>query len=108
MADELYSRPLSQEARGALVDFLEAYIESMKTQRADWRAEEAKGKGIKLLQTDIDILVFVTTIATMHSPAGVQLLYSAVGGGKLARDIAIAIVRIMEEGIRRDKQIRTS
>jgi catabolite regulation protein CreA len=51
----LYSRPLSREAHDALVDFVAAYVESLRTQIADEKAEAAKEKAIACLQTDIDI-----------------------------------------------------
>jgi hypothetical protein len=57
---------------------------------------------------NIDILVFVATVATMYSPSGVRLLMAAVKGQQHPFDVTTAIVRIMEEGFRRDKQMRTS
>ena len=48
--NELYSRPLSDAARAALVDFVAAYAESMTTQLVDEKAEAAKQKAAPAAQ----------------------------------------------------------
>jgi len=106
--NELYSRSLSGDARAKLIDWIEAYVVSLQSSYADARAETAKQKAIELLRdTDIDILVFVTTIVTMHSDSGRRLLGAVVHSGAPPRDIAITMVRIMEESLKRDKQARS-
>jgi len=104
--NELYSRPLSPEAREKLIDWTEAYIVSLKSSYADRKAEVAKQKAIELFQTDIDILVFVTTIVVMHSESGRVLLTAAVQGLCQPRESAETLVEIMREGFRRDKGAR--
>ena len=107
MPGEILSRPLSPAARTALINFVAAYIESVKQQTVDNWAEVAKVRAKELLETDIDIMVFVTTVATMYSSSGVSLLMAVVKGQQHPLDVATAIVRIVEEGFRRDKQMRT-
>ena len=41
MANELYSRPLSEEARAKLIAFVEAYLFTLATDRADKRMRRA-------------------------------------------------------------------
>lgn len=106
MSATLYSRPLSREARTALVDFVASYIESLRTQLVDERAEAAKQKAIACLQTDIDILVFIVTVATMHSDQGRALLLTAFHELMLPHEAAEAIVGIMEKAIAIDKSRR--
>ena len=102
----LYSRPLSQEARAALVEFVAAYLTSLHTQVVDEHAEIAKQKALACLQTDIDILVFVVTIATMHSDQGRALMLTSFHEILEPRDAAEAIVEIMEKAIAIDKSRR--
>ena len=102
----LYSRPLSQEARAALVNFVAAYLTSLHTQVVDEHAEIAKQKALACLQTDIDILVFIVTIATMHSDQGRALLLTMFHDLMLPREAADAIVGIMETAIVIDKSRR--
>lgn len=106
MAEEIYSRALSPEARRALIEFFEAYLESMKTQKVDEKAEIAKAKAIEALKTDIDILVFVAAIAAMHSPQGISLMMEAVTGRMSSGQVATFIADITERGRLRDKQSR--
>jgi hypothetical protein len=106
--DAFYSRELSPEARNSLVDFVEAYLDSLKSQRADRKAEIAKTKAQAVLETDIDILNFVTLIAIMHSPSGVDLMMQAVTGPATSRKIATMLVGIFEEGRRQDISSRTN
>ena len=101
--NELYSRPLSDAARAALVDFVTAYAESMTTQLVDEKAEAAKQKAIACLQTDIDILVFLTTISTMHQGSGKALLLQMMHGITTPRNAPTTIVTIMERAIAIDK-----
>jgi len=98
-----YSRPLSDTARMALVEFVTAYAESMTTQLVDEKAEIAKQKAIVCLQTDIDILVFVTTTTTMMSGSGKALMLQMLHGLTSPREAARAIVNIVVAGIAIDK-----
>ena len=106
MTPTLYSRPLSRTARATLVDFVTSYIESLHAQAVDGRAEVAKQKALACLQTDIDILVFIVTIATMHSDQGRALLLTTFHDLMLPREAADAIVGIMETAIAIDKSKR--
>ena len=103
MSQEYYSRPLTDGARVALVDFVAAYAESMTTQLVDEKAELAKQKAIACLETDIDILVFVTTLTTMLSGSGKALLLQMMQGQASPRDTAALIVQIMEKALAFDK-----
>jgi hypothetical protein len=100
---EKYSRPLSDAARAALVDFIAIYAESMASTLVDEKAEEAKRKAIVCLQTDIDILVFVTTISMMLQGSGKALLLQMMHGLTTPRGAATTIVQIVERAIVIDK-----
>ena len=105
--NEFLSRSLSDPARKALVEWVEAYLESLMVGTADQRAEVAKQKAIHLLaDTDIDILFFVTTIAVMHGPSGLLIIEGAVGKLFPPAQAAHDIVKIMELGFKLDKQRR--
>ena len=88
------------------MDFVAAYFESLRTQIVDEKAEAAKVKAVACLQTDIDILVFIVTIATMHSDQGRALLLSAFQELMLPKEAAEAIVGIIETAIAIDKSRR--
>ena len=103
MNAELYSRPLSEAAREALIDFVTAYAESMTTALVDEKAEIAKQKAIACLQTDIDILVFVATVSAMFQGSGKALLLQMMHGLATPREAAQTIVQIMERAIAIDK-----
>jgi len=103
----LYSTPLSEAAKTRLIDFVEAYIESLKTEAVDVRAEIAKKKAVSVLNnTDIDILFFVNTINIMYSQPGLELVLSAMNGLMSSRDIAIALVDIANQAHIIDKRNR--
>lgn len=104
--DELYSRPLSHEARAALVAFIEADVLSLRSQKADAAAEHAKQLAAATLATDIDILVFTIAVRTIYISH--ELLRSAVIGRTTPQDFAAAVVRITEEARSVDIQQRPS
>jgi len=105
--NEPYSRPLSERARALLVDWIETYLVSLQSSTADRKAELSKQKAIELLSTtDIDILVFITTINVMHSPHGLTVLDLAMSRVYSCRDVALALVQMMTEAFKRDKQAR--
>lgn len=104
MANELYSRKLSPEARAKLIDFLAAYIDTIAVERADARADIAKAKAIELLGTDIDILVFITTIMTFHSRDCLSLVRGCPPSR--SREVASAIVEVSELAFEHDRLMR--
>lgn len=101
---ELYSRPLSPEAKLKLTDFIQAYIESMVVAEVDERAEIAKKKAIEALNTDIDILVFVTTLMTMYQAA--HLIYEVTRGNLTSKEVAAQVVEIADRARKMDKSFR--
>jgi len=101
------SLKLSQPACSALIDFIEAYIESSKSTKVDNWAAIAKAKALLVLQTDIDILVFAVATSMLVSGPGIAILEAACHGKLSARDAAVAIVTITEEAFRRDRQQRS-
>lgn len=63
---ELYSRPLSDEARAKLIDFVEAYLNTLLVAEVDEKMDIAKQKAMEVLGTDIDIAIFgATFVATL-------------------------------------------
>ena len=66
---ELYSRPLSPEAKIKLIDFIQSYTETLMVAEVDEKAEMAKAKAIEVFKTDIDILVFITTLLSFYEEA---------------------------------------
>ena len=99
MIAELYSRPLSPEIKAKLIEFIEAYIETLTVREVDERAEIAKKKAIEVLNTDIDILVFVTTLITLIQ--AFPLL-----GRLTKRELAELVVETAEKARERDKSFR--
>ena len=55
-----FSTPLSEEAKKRLIEFIAAYIETLKVVEIDEKVDIAKQKAIEVLQTDIDIWSFGT------------------------------------------------
>jgi len=106
--NEMYSRPLSKEAREKLTDWIESYIVTLTGTHADHRAEVSKRKAIEALQTDIDILVFVMAIAVLFTEPVAILIRTAVIGNMDPRAAASTIVEGLGESLRIDKQMRTS
>jgi len=98
---EFYSRPLSPEARRKLIDFIQAYIESMVVTEVDEKAEIAKAKAIEVLQTDIDILVFVVALLSLYQEA-VLLVEEARKEKISSREAAELIVTITEKARQMD------
>lgn len=98
---ELYSKPLSPEARKKFVDFLEAYFESARVATIDEKAEIAKQKAIALLQTDIDILMFVTILLIIKETG--MIITRSIERGTPSRKIAEDIMRLTELARRIDK-----
>ncbi len=104
---EFYSRPLSSEARSKLIDFIQAYIESMVVTEVDEKAEIAKTKAIEVLQTDIDILIFVVTLTFFYKEA--FPLVEAVRKRMISsRKVAGLIVKIIEKVHQTDMLFRPS
>ena len=101
---ELYSRPLSPGARLKLTEFIQAYIESMVVAEVDERAEIAKKKAIEALNTDIDILVFVTTLMTLYQAA--SFVSDIIKGKLTSKEVAEQVVDIAERARRADKLFR--
>lgn len=106
--NEPYSRSLSVAARAALVDFLEAYLESLKTIVADNLAEIAKQKAQVVLNTDIDILIFVSVSAMLYTPSVVPLVTLTTSGKIQCRELAESLVTIFEQARRIDIQGKTN
>lgn len=107
MTEELYSRPLSPKARMALVDFIETLVGTFKTSAVDQMNDVAKARAIAVLQTDVDILAFVVTIASVYGP-GRALLDRAVAGKIDARQAAELFVNVAEDSRKMDKARRTN
>ena len=101
---ELYSKSLSSEAKQKLIEFLEAYLGSLKVAEVDEKAEIAKQKAIECLQTDIDILAFVTTLWMM--PVAASIINNMMAGRITSRDAAVRIVAISELARKKDKSER--
>ncbi len=101
---ELYSRSLSPEARSGLIDFVEAYIETVTVSEVDEKAETAKIKAIEVLNTDIDILVFITTIASFYGE--IDLVEKSILKKISPRKAAELIVEITERAHQIDKSSR--
>ena len=106
MAGELYSRPLSGEARSKLVHFMEAYLSTLWAERADDAAVIAKARAIETLHTDIDILVFANTISIIHTPAVATLLTRVREARTPLRELATILVDISEKAHQADKRTR--
>jgi len=101
---ELYSRPLSSEARLKLIDFLQAYLEILAVSEVDEKAEIAKAKAIEALKTDIDILTFVTVFMVL--PQAASFIQEFIEGRRTSQEVAKLIVAITEEGQKMDKSTR--
>lgn len=94
MPDQPCSVPLSQPARATLLDFLEAYLESLRASTADAQAERAKQLAQSCLATDIDILAFVTTLQILM--IATPLVASMLAGERSSRQTAAEIVDLAE------------
>jgi len=101
---ELYSKPLSPEAREKLVDFIEAYIETLMVAEVDKRAEVAKQKAIDALNTDIDILAFITTSMTLYQ--AIPFMNDVIRGRMTPKQLAELVVEIAEKARKTDKLFR--
>jgi hypothetical protein len=101
------SLKLTPAACSALIDFIEAYIESSRAKEVDGWAAIAKARALVALQTDIDILVFAVATSMLVSEPGISVMEAACHGKLSARDAAIAIVTITEDAFRRDRQQRS-
>lgn len=101
---ELYSRPLSPDAKRKLTGFLEAYLESLKVAEVGEKAEVAKRKAIECLETDIDILAFVTTLWMIR--LAIPIVDEFTRGRITSRDAAVRIVAIAELARKVDKSER--
>lgn len=96
---ELYSRPLSPEAKEKLIEFIEAFIETLNVAEVDEKAELAKEKAIAVLNTDIDIVAFVTTSLTL-------LQTFPLVKGLTPRQVAGYVVELSEKARELDKSFR--
>ena len=101
---ELYSRDLSPEAKERLIAFVEAYIETLIVDEVDERAELAKKKAIEVLNTDIDILNFVTVLWTLRVEA--LIIIDVKRGVLTSRVAAETLVKTFEESRKLDKALR--
>ncbi len=102
---ELYSKSLSPEAKQKLIDFIQAYIETLMVAEVDEKAEIAKAKAIEVLKTDIDILVFITTLLSFYEEA--ILLIREVERKRISsKEAAKLIVEIAEKARQMDKSRR--
>jgi len=101
---ELFSRPLSPEAKAKLIDFIQAYIETLIIAEVDEKAEIAKKKAIEVLNTDIDILVFATTIMALYQAD--PFINQVKQGVMTSRQVAELVVEISEEARKEDKAFR--
>ena len=106
MANELYSRPLSEEARAKLIAFVEAYLFTLATERADTVADRAKARAIELLRSDVDIAVFGNACAMLLQPSTLDMIAQSEKRGLSAGSIAKVFVRILEEAHEADKRMR--
>ena len=102
---ELYSRPLSPEAELKLIDFIQAYIETLMVAEVDEKAEIAKTKAIEVLKTDIDILVFITTLLSFYEVA-ISLINKVKRETLNSKEAAELIVEIAEKARQMDKARR--
>lgn len=103
---EYLSRALSPDATAKLIDFIEAYVLSLRSTTVDAQAETAKQLAKAVLETDIDILVFTVAIRTIY--ASVESLTAAVNGLFNPREFAVTISDIVEAARSLDKQQRMS
>ncbi len=101
---ELYSRPLSLEARTKLTEFLMAYLETLAVSQVDEKAEIAKTKAVECLKTDIDILVFVMVFIIL--PQASPLIDDFLRKRRTSQEVAQLIITITEKAIKADKSFR--
>lgn len=101
---ELYSRPLSPEAKKKLIEFVQAYIDSLIVAEVDEKAELAKEKAIDVLNTDIDILIFVITVKTLYKKA--HLIRDFIKGRSTSKQVAGQVVEAVEVAQQADKSLR--
>ena len=101
---ELYSRPLSPKARSKLIEFLQAYLETLAVSEVDERAEIAKKKAMEVLKTDIDILTLVTVF--MVIPPAATLIQDFIEKRRTSLEVARAIIAITEAAQKSDKSSR--
>ena len=103
---DAYSRPLSPEAKAKLIDFVEQYIRSLQSEYVDKQADIAKAKALEVLQTDIDILVFIDTINILYSRPVIELVEACLARVIEPLEIAVTVVEISEAGHKIDKRKR--
>lgn len=108
MAPEAYSNPLSPIAKEKLIAFVEACIGTFARQYVDETNERAKQLASDVLQTDIDIVAFVTTIASMYSVPGRQFVSNMIHHPASYRQAATVLVEVAEQARKIDKSSRTS
>ena len=100
----MLSRPLGPRAKAALIDFVEAYVVSMKAGTVDETAEIAKEKAKAVLATDIDILSFAVTMGIFYSSPGVVLISRVLSWQRTSREVATALVYLTEQSRRFDEE----
>lgn len=101
---ELFSKPLSPEAKEKLTDFVEAYIETLVVVEVDKKADIAKKKAIDVLGTDIDILAFATTLMTIYKVG--PFIIGVQQGKFTARKVAAMVVELAEKAREEDREWR--
>lgn len=89
----MISTSLSPEARRELINFVEAYIDTLLQDRVNLLADIAKAQAIAALRTDIDILVFVDTVSRIKNTRWVRRVAQ---GEMTSREAAIAIVELSD------------
>ena len=102
MIPELFSKPLSPEAKEKLIEFVQAYIESLIVAEVDEKAEIAKKKAIETLNTDIDILVFVTTLIALYQ--AFPFIDGISRGIFTSKQVAKLVVEISEKAREKDRE----
>lgn len=101
---ELFSKPLSPEAKEKLTDFVEAYIETLIVAEVDEKADIAKKKAIDVLETDIDVLAFATTLMAIYQSE--PFIRMVEKGTLTAKKVAKMIVEISEKSREKDRTWR--
>jgi hypothetical protein len=102
---ELYSRDLSSDAKEKLIDFLEAYIETLLVAEVDEKAEVAKEKAVEVLKTDIDILNFVNLLWSVRGQ--LSTIVDVKDNRMSPRAAAKLLVEIFDKARIIDKSLRT-
>lgn len=102
----MISKPLSPEARTALLEFTEAYIDTLMETEVNLLSDIAKAHAIALLNTDIDILVVGNTLTMLQHKGVVVILLMVQQKLMTSKDAAVRIVEISEVAHEHDRTRR--